>query len=129
MSVLFPDLEPIIVAHLKTRLALVGFPNAYVATYKAEPDNPQPHQVVVNVSLGREIEPMLREASVLIDVFADSYKDATQIALFATAAMDSVKGDPIKRVELVLGPVRVPSESKQEQRSISLDLVVKGTDF
>ena len=129
MSILFPDVEPIIVAHLKTRLGLVGFPNAYVATYKAEPNNPQTVEVVVNVSYGREIEPMLREASLLVNVFADSYRDANEVALFVAAAMDSVKGDPIKLVELALGPTRIANEGLQEQRSISLDLVVKGTDF
>ena len=129
MSILFPDVEPMIVAHLKSRLGLVGFPNAYVATYKAEPNNPQTVEVVVNVSYGREIEPMLREASLLVNVFADSYKDANEVALFVAAALDSVKGDPIKLVELALGPTRIANEGLQEQRSISLDLVIKGTNF
>lgn len=129
MSVLFPDVEPVIVAHLKTRLGLVGFPNAYVATKRAEPNNPQPHQVVVNVSYQQEIEPMLREASLLVDVFADSYKDANELALIVEAALDSVKGDPIKRVEVALGPTRIANEGPQEQRSLSVDLIVKGSDF
>lgn len=129
MSILFPDVEPMIVAHLKSRLGLVGFPNAYVATYKAEPNNPQTVEVVVNVSYGREIEPMLREASLLVNVFADSYKDANEVALFVAAALDSVKGDPIKLVELALGPTRIANEGLQEQRSLSVDLIVKGSDF
>lgn len=129
MAVIFPDIEPILVAHLKTELVDAGYDDVYVATKRAQPDDEQSLQVIVNASYQGTVERVLREGSAVIEVFSTDYEDANQVALTVGAVLDSVVGDPIKMVEVSLGPVRLADDGPFERRSLSVDLMVKGTDF
>jgi len=123
MAVIFPDIEPVIVSYLSG----VFGEGVYVATKKAQPDNPQSYQVIVTGSYSRTNDKVLRDASAVIDVYADTYADASDLAVFVSAIIPEIVGSTIKKAEVVLGPVRQSDEAPQEKRSISVDFVVKGS--
>jgi hypothetical protein len=127
MAVIFPDIEPILVSHLQTELASYGYEDTYVATKKAQPDDPQETQVIITASYGQTNDFVLRNASAVIDVYADSYAGASELGLLVATIVLGVPGDDIKKAEVVLGPVRQADEAPQEKRSMSVDFVVKGS--
>jgi hypothetical protein len=129
MAILFPDVEPIIVEHLKTQLPLRGWSNVYVATKRAQPDDVQDKQVIINASYQTLTERMIRDASVVVEVFCRDYGQANELSFLVSALLETIVGDPIKYVEITLGPVRLADEAGFERRSMSVDLVVKGDNF
>lgn len=123
MAVVFPDIEPILVSYLSGILS----GDVYVATKKAQPDDPQSYQVIITGSYGQTLDHVRREASAVIDIYADSYSEASDLAVFVSAVIPQVVGDVIKKSEVILGPVRQTDEAPQEKRSISVDFIVKGS--
>jgi hypothetical protein len=130
MAVTFPDVESTIVAYLKTALASTAFPNAWVATKRAQPDEaPYPtEQVIVHVSYGPETQYVLRTATLVLDCYAQDDMTASNLGFVVESAIRGVAGNPIKRVEVVLGPVRRRDVSGEELRSLDIQLVVKGSN-
>lgn len=127
MSVIFPDIEPVLVAHLKDVLPAYGFGDTYVATKKAQPDNPQPSQVVVTASYGATLDYVRREASAVLDVYANDYATASELGMLVGTLILEVPTESVKRIVVTLGPVRQSDEAPQEKRSMSVDMVVKGS--
>ena len=131
MSVIFSDLEPIIVEHIQNSLDSYGgtvASNVRVATRKAPPQATQPSkEVIIAVSYGVTTNKVIREASAVIDIYADDYATASDLASLVAALIIDVESDPIKMAEVNVGPIRVPNQGPQEQRSMTVDFVVKGS--
>ena len=128
--IIFPDVEPILVAHLTDALAEIGTPLATsvrVATKKADAAATQPaKQVVLTGGYTSQIETMIKAATVTVDVYANEYQTASELALLIGAIIVNVPKDQIKRAVVTLGPVRLSDEAPQEKRSMTVDLTVKG---
>lgn len=126
MAVIFPDIEQILVAHLKSVL-----PNTVrVATKKAPADQTQPAQQVVIVgNYTGTLDDVRQEATVTIDVFATDYKTASDLARTVAALVVEPPMEHIKRATVVLGPVRLADSGPDEKRSLSVELIVKGSNL
>lgn len=124
--IIFPDIEPTIVSALSDY-----FEGVRVATKKAPADQQPSEQIVVTAAYGNEktVSPVLRYCSVVLDIFADSYQTASELALEAVAVIQSVTGENIKQVSIVSGPTRMGDKTGQEHRAISAELVVKSNDL
>ena len=120
--VIFPDLEAIIVAYLKSVLDT----QIFVATKKPIGDNQPAKQVIIKAAYNGERERMLRVASLTMHVYAQGDIEATDLALLVEAHMRDFHDSSIKSARLVLGAVRLPEESLMEKRGIDIELIVKG---
>ncbi|HLP97656.1 MAG TPA: hypothetical protein VK149_04345 [Sideroxyarcus sp.] len=132
MAIIFPDIEPVIVAHLVDRLADIDDPIATdvrVGTIKLPPGSEASKEVIVTASYGTTLQHMVREASAVIEVYADDYETASELALLVGAIITQIPHDPIKRAIVTVGPVRTTEEPPREKRTLSVDFTVKGTDF
>lgn len=126
--VIFPDIEPILVAHLKNSLSDLGYSDVRVSTKKAPADVTQPaKQVVIIAAYNQTLDYVRRQASAVIEVYADEYADASELGMLVATLILQVPGDDIKKAEVVLGPVRQADDTKKEKRSMSVDFVVKGS--
>lgn len=128
MAVIFPDIEKVLVSYFNT--ALAG-QNVRVGTIHSQPDENTPaKQVVINTAYGVETEQKVtKEATVTLDIYADTYSDANALGLLVEALIRDSVGQDIKRVEVRLGPVRTTEQSEQERRSIDVSLIIKGTEL
>lgn len=124
--VIFPDIEKVIVAYLKS--ALVGrVSGVNVATKKVAPDATQPaKQIVVTASYNSESDYVLKTANVTLDVYANTYADANSLGLLVDGLITGVASHPIKRATVLLGPVRI-AEDSGERRSLDVEMIVQGS--
>jgi hypothetical protein len=132
MTVIFPDIEPHIVSFIEARFDSIGTTltsDVYVATIKAPADEtPVPtKQVIVTANYETTLDWVRRSATVVFDIFADNYADASDLANLVGAIITDIPDDPIKRAIVVVGPIRVREETTSEHRKLSVDLIVKGT--
>lgn len=121
----YPDIEKTLVSHLQTSLGS----GVWVSTKKPAPDveaEVPTSQVVVNVAYANEKEIVTRYAGVVIDVYAEDYGTASDLAFIVEGYLRTVIGTQIKKVDIITGPVRTSEEGEQERRTISAELVVKG---
>lgn len=128
MAIIYPDIETILVAHLSESLGN----DVRVGTIKTPADQPlPPKQVVVTVAYAGDKEPsqVLKFAGVVLDIYADTYAEASTLALQAEAALRQSTGNEIKFVEIIAGPTRLAEETPQQRRSISAEVTVKATDL
>lgn len=131
--IIFPDVEVILVTRFRETLDALSTPiaaNVRVATKFAQPDEvTPPKQIIINAAYnGETTDRVTKLASVTIDVYADNYGTATQLALMAEAISRTVTVDGIKRSTVRLGPVRTTEDTTLERRSIDLELIVKGSE-
>lgn len=133
MATIYPDIEAILVEYLSTALEarLEAFTdNVFVSTNKLQSNGTEPErQVVITGSYGRELDVIRKEATITIDVFTVNYEDANNLSNMVAALMDDCTGPNIKYVEVALGPVRIVEQSLSEQRSMTVDLIVKGNNL
>lgn len=132
MAVLFPDIEIELVSQLTAMLAARSEAVAQdvrVATIKAAPSQPAQKQVIVTGSYQGTNEPMLRTATAVLDIWAPTYAEASELGLLVAALIPTCAGHPIKRCVVSLGPVRLSEQSQEERRSMTIDLTVKGEDI
>ncbi len=131
MAVLFPDIEKVLVASLKASLASSGKAVANgvrVGTEKLPSSSSRPSkQVVIVGSYNQTLDPVRRTATATVEVYADKYADASSLGLLVAALIVDCTGADIKQASVTLGPVRLVEESTQEKRSMSVELVVKGS--
>lgn len=133
MTILFPDIEKVLVSSLIDSLA--GITDALaeevrVGTIKTQPGLTQPaKEVVITASYNATSQAMIRSATATIEVFANDYETASSLALLIAALVCNAPGDSIKRAVVTLGPLRLAEASTQEARSMSVDLTVKGADL
>lgn len=131
MAVIFPDLEPLIVSHISDSLAAQGVTDVHVASKKLPPgiaDAPL-FQVVVQVNYENLRERVLRNANLMVEVYASNLADANELAQLIVAITPDVVGNEIKLCEVSFGPQRLPEESNMEKRGITFDMVIKGTNL
>ena len=126
MPVKYNDIEKDLVAAIKTGLAdsTVRVGTMKLPAGKTEP----PKQVVISATLGSEVEVMLRYGQVVIDIYANDYATASDLAYKVESLLRRATGANIKHVTLQTGPVRLGDDSGQERRSLSAEVVVKATD-
>lgn len=126
MSVIYPDIEAVIVSHLQTALG----EDVHVATKKVPVGDTQPdYQVIVIASMAQDIEPVTRLAGVVLDCYAPNDLEATDLALTAEAHLRNVTGAAIKSVRVLRSNVRLAEEGDEEKRSISAEVVVKAQNL
>jgi len=131
-AVIFPDIEPIIVAKLQTFVDESTEDYASdvrVATKKLPPGNPLQSEVIIQVSYQETLDKVRRGATVLVEVFAEDYGTASGLAHFIASKCPNLVGTTIKFTEVSIGPFRDDEEGPQEKRSMTFDLIVKGADY
>lgn len=129
-AVIFPDIEKELVSFINQRLIELGETGVRVATSKAPADATQPaREVVIIGNYTGYIDVVRQEATVTIDVYAKEYSQASELALLVSAIVVQIPSTNIKRAIVTLGPVRMTDESPLEKRSISAELVVKGSNL
>jgi hypothetical protein len=127
MTIIFPDIEPIIVSYLQDSLPAYGYGTTSVATKKPAPDATTPSSsIVVTGAYQATLDHVRREASAILDIYATDYATASELASLVAALMPDILGAEFKKSDVALGPVRQADEGPQEKRSLSVDFIVKG---
>lgn len=133
MSIIFPDIETLIVAHLNTKLSEQNTEltsNVRVGVKKLPADVNQPaKQVVITGAYTQFLDEVRKAATVTIDVWADHYQTASDLALMVGALIVTITDDPIKKCVVTLGPLRLSEESQEEHRALTAELIVKGSNL
>lgn len=130
MAVIFPDVEKLLVAHLTTALnAHYGTGVVRVSTKKAPADlTPYPSREVVIMAQYQGVrENVIQEASAVLEVYANTYANASELGLVAAALVVTVPRTYIKRAVVTVGPMRLGEDSMQEKRTLSVEFTVKGS--
>lgn len=128
MAVIFPDIEPLIVEFLNESLATATALEVRVGTKKLPPEATIPDaEVVIVGNYSGTLDAVRQEATLTVDVYSRDYATASDIGLLVGALIVQIPGEHIKRAVVTLGPVRLTDESPLEKRSLSVDLVVKGS--
>jgi len=133
--VIFPDVEKVLVAGLKTALTSRVEPVAaavHVSTIKPAPDVfPYPTAIVtIRSDGGQMLDPVRKTERIGINVWCSgtqAYENASELAHLVTALMKSLTGDAIKYIDNILSPIRIDEESTEEHRYMTFELVVKGS--
>ncbi len=126
MAVIYEDIETTLVSYLATALGS----SVRVATKKAAPDAVQPaKQVIITVTWGNDKEHVMKYAGVQLEIYALGDIEASNLALLAEAYLRQATVGPIKKVDIIAGPVRLGDETDQEKRSISAEVTVQATDL
>jgi hypothetical protein len=127
MPVKYNDIEKDLVAYIVAGLADA---TVRVGTMKLPAAKTEPaKQVVISATLGAESELMLRYGQVVIDIYANDYATASDLAYKVESLVRRATGTNIKHVTVQTGPVRLGDDSGQERRSLSAEVVVKATDI
>jgi hypothetical protein len=135
METIFPDLEVLLVARIKEGLEAnpeTVTTGVVVSVMKPEPGTPgYPARIVtVRSDGGIDVERGLtRSDRIGINVYAQKYKDANDLARIVDSIVRSAVGGSIKLVETALSTVRVPNPGGEEQRYTTYDVVLKATDY
>jgi hypothetical protein len=135
MATIFPDVEKLLVARLKS--SLQGSSMAYasgvtVATKKPGAEvTPYPARIVTVRADGGGplVRGLTKTERIGVNVYAANYSDASSLALYVEALMRTYNWGDIKLVETSMSPVRVNNDGKEEQRYMTFELVVKASDL
>jgi len=126
--VIYPDLEEIIISYFKDNLLTIeGYENVNIAPVKSMNDNAS--EVIVNASYNNDISQVHRNASLILEVYSDTFEKANTLSLIVDALIREATVGSIKKVDVIVGPVRLSEASTLEKRSLSVDLVVKATQM
>jgi len=126
--VIYPDIEEIIITYLKSNLlTIAGYENVNIAPVKSMSDTAS--EVIVNGSYNSDISQVHRNASLVLEVYADTFEKANTLSLIVDALIRGANIGSIKKVDVIVGPVRTTEASALEKRSLSVDLVVKATQM
>jgi hypothetical protein len=130
--VIFPDIELVLVRDITAALAdspIELAENVRVATIKPAPDEtPYPSKiVVVRGDGGPQLDHVRKIERVGITIWADTYKDASELARLLEALLRQMTGEEVKLVDIILSPVRIDEEGPQECRYMTLEIITKGT--
>lgn len=134
MATIFPDIEPVLVTCISSGLQsrLENVTNNVTVSVK-KPDGktlPYPERIVTVRSDGgapaeRDI---VKRERIGVNVYAKTYKDASDLARIVDSILRSFSGSGIKLVQSVLSPVAVPNDGSEEQRYSTYEVVVVATD-
>lgn len=133
-AVIFPDVEKVLVAAIKSELANRNEPyaqNVVVATKKPAPDViPYPSRmVVIRGDGGPELDHVRKLERVGVSIFCNTYADASDLSRLLEALFRTMTGEQIKLVSVVLSPVRLDEASPQEGRYMTLEITTKATNL
>jgi hypothetical protein len=131
-AVIFPDTEKVLIAAIKEALSTRTesySQNVYVATKKPAPDvKPYPSRIItIRGDGGPELDHVRKLERVGVNVWCNTYSDASDLSRLIEALFRTMTGDQIKLVTVVLSPVRVDEESTQENRYMTLEVITKAT--
>jgi hypothetical protein len=135
MATIFPDVEKLLVARLKSNFESSSesfASNVTVATKKPAAEvSPYPTRIVtVRTDGGLGLERGLTKTERIgVNVYAATYSDASNLARLVEAWMRTFTSGDIKRVETTMSPVRVDNNAKEEQRYMTFELVVKASSL
>jgi hypothetical protein len=133
-AVIFPDVEKVLVAAIKKELKKRNETYAqkvHVGTIKPPADlKPYPSRIItVRSDGGPKIDWVRKLERVGINIWANKYAEASDLARLIEALSVTLTTDNIKSVRVVLSPTRVDEAGPQEQRYMTLELIVKGSDL
>lgn len=126
MSTIFDDVEVTLVDVLET-----AFPEATVSVKKPSPDvSPYPSKIITVRSDGAATgtRDITRVEMIGVNVWADSYKDASDLAREVDSVIRATRNGSIKLVESNMSPVRVDNAGPQEQRYMTFRVTMKSKD-
>jgi hypothetical protein len=126
--VIYPDIEEIIINYFKDNLlTITGYENVNIAPIKSMNDNAS--EVIITAAYNADISQVHRNASLVLEVYSDTFEKANTLALVVDALIREATVNEIKKVTVVVGPVRLTESSTSEKRSLSVDLVIKATQM
>jgi hypothetical protein len=126
LSVIYPDIESVLVAHFKRMLSS----NIRVATKRLPAGGVQPEfQVVIEATWAGDKDPVMKYAGVQIHVYGSKDVETSILALVVEAHLRNATVGPIKHVRVLVGPVRLGEEAPLEARHISAEVTVLASDF
>lgn len=136
MATIFPDVEKLLVAAIKSGLTASSAPvsnNVTVATVKPASNlSPYPSKIVTVRGDGGAIKvrDLTRTERIGVNVYATTYANASDLARLVESIVRASAGNEIKHVETVLSPARVAESSTDtsEQRYMTFSVVIKATD-
>ena len=134
MGTIFPDVEPILLAGISNGLEARSEPvtdNVFVSVKKPDPaTNPYPEKIVtVRSDGGAPAERNItKRERIGINVYAKTYKQASDLARIVDSVLRSFSGSGVKLVQTVLSPVSVENDGIEEQRYATYEVVVVATD-
>jgi hypothetical protein len=89
---------------------------------------PYPSKIVtVRSDGGPKLDYVRQFIRIGINVYADTYADASELAYFVDALGEQLCGEQIKMVTTILSPTRVPEDSEQEHRYLTWEIITKGS--
>jgi len=126
--VIYPDIDELLISYLQsTLLTITGYENVNIAPIKSMNDTAS--EVIVTAAYNSDVSKVHRNASAVLEVYADTFEKANTLSLIVDALIREATVNGIKKVEVILGPVRTDEKSTLEKRSLSVDLVVKATQM
>lgn len=126
MGTKFPEVEPLLVAYLAA-----AFPGVTVSVKKPDASvTPYPAKIItVRSDGGNDIQrDIVRVERIGVNVWANTYKEASNLAQSVDSVLRECKTGGIKLVESVLSPTTIANDGPQEQKYMTFQLVVKATD-
>jgi hypothetical protein len=131
-AVIFPEIEKVLVAAIKTELDSRSEPYAedvYVATKKPAADvNPYPARIVtIRSDGGSQLDWIRKSELVGITIWANDYAQASDLARLIEALAITLTGNEIKLSRIMMSPVRIDEAGPQECRYLTLELITKGS--
>ena len=134
MPTIFPDIEPILLTGISNGLEAHSESvanNVFVSVKKPDPGNtPYPEKIVTVRSDGGAPahRDLVRRERIGVNVYAKTYKDASDLARIVDSILRSFSGSGVKLVQSVMSPVAVANNGSEEQRYATYEVVVTATD-
>jgi hypothetical protein len=135
MATIFPDVEKLVVARLTSSLSAMSgamTSGVVVATVKpAAGVKPYPTKIVTVRSDGGSmmVRGLTKAERLGVNVWANTYANASGLALVVEALMRAMPWGDIKLVETITSPIRVDNEGPQEQRYMIFEVFVKASSM
>jgi hypothetical protein len=125
--VIYPDIEKIIVSYLSNALTNIGETDVKVRINKSKDNDIK--EVIITGSYTSEISPVHKTASIVVDIYCPTHEEANTLSLIVDSLIRGATVEGIKKVDVVLGPVRTAEASQSQKRSMSVDLVVQASNL
>jgi hypothetical protein len=135
MNTIFPDVEKLLIARIKSLLEASSNPvadNVWVANKKPPADvTPYPGKIcTIRSDGGPDTERgLIRAERVGINVYTETVADASELSRLIEALLRSNAWGDVKLIETDMSPMAVPNEGPQEQRYMTLTVYVKASNL
>lgn len=125
--IIYPDIEKIIVSYLSEALINIGETDVKVRINKSK--NNDEKEVIITAAYNADIPPVHKQASLVIDIYCPTHEEANALSLKVDSVIRGATIQGIKKVDVVLGPVRTAEASQSQKRSMSVDLIVQASNL